>query len=61
MALDAVARRYGVDPWTVLRWSPDRLGLALLTMEAGISAEGRVASEVAAKGLVVPVVVIGGR
>jgi len=26
--LDAVARRYGTDPWTVLEWHPARLALA---------------------------------
>ena len=32
--LDRVARRYGVDPWVVLSWTPARLGLARECVDA---------------------------
>lgn len=43
--LDAVATRYGADPWTVAEWTPARLGLAIEAMEAGIQAEMAARSE----------------
>jgi len=32
--LDAIARRYGTDPWTVASWPPERLALAWACLEA---------------------------
>lgn len=26
---DHIARRYGTDPWEVMRWTPERFGFAL--------------------------------
>ena len=58
--LDRLARRYGVDPWTVMRWSPERLGLAMAAMEAGVRAEMELGKVVGDKGMCMPVFVIGG-
>lgn len=59
--LDALARRYHTDPGTVMEWSPARLGVAMLAMEAGMMEEGRRVREASRDGgAVFPVVVLGG-
>lgn len=46
-----VAVRYHADPWTVARWTPERLGLALDAMGAGVAleAEARAQAQAEAK------------
>lgn len=41
MELDAIARRYHTDPWTVLGWPPERVAMAALAMRAANEETGR--------------------
>jgi hypothetical protein len=43
-----------------MRWSPERLGLAMAAMEAGVCAEMELGKVVGDKGMCMPVFVIGG-
>jgi hypothetical protein len=59
--LDAVARRYGTDPARVARWSPYRLGVALLCMEQAQADERVLHQRINAQGgLVFPAYLVGG-
>ncbi len=42
--VDEIARRYSVDPWTVIHWPPERLTLARTCMLAGKERRNRVLS-----------------
>ena len=58
--LDRLASRYGTDPWSVLQWAPDRLGLALACADAAdADATRRIAAIASGGGLVFPVVDLG--
>lgn len=59
--LDAVAGRYGTDPASVLGWDSFRLGLALLCLDARQAfTDRRIAQINGEKGMVFPVVSLGG-
>lgn len=47
--MDAISRRYSVDPLTVAEWSPVRLAFALRCATAGNAAEERAQAEAAAR------------
>lgn len=50
-----MARRYGVDPYTVLEWDPDRVALAVACYEQAVSSLAQAMD----KGGLVPAVVAG--
>jgi hypothetical protein len=59
--LDAVARRYGTDPARVARWSPYRLGLALICMDQAQADERALHQRINAQGMpVFPAYLVGG-
>jgi len=39
--VDAIAARYGTDPYSVMLWDPERLGFAMVCMRAVDAAKGR--------------------
>lgn len=57
--LDAVARRYGTDPWTVLGWDPWRLSYNVHCMQvAADAASGRMRQIQNSGGMIFPTVVL---